>query len=325
MSEATWTPHLADRMVRLEERLLADPANVAVITTGVEIDGEPVALTLDPDRRMGIRLPGVEGNEDRHSPTLQAVVTPAGLTLTCRDWNRRALFLRVGEDLLERLADGEPPSTTPARVIADWRGLFAGAPGQRLTPQALAGLFGELIVLRQMLDAGGTVEWWSGWDKDHVDFRLPGVAVEVKSTLDADHKRIEVHGLAQLDDPPDGSRLLLCLKRLTHSPNGMSVPDLVDDLTLHVPEVELRNRLVEAGYQAEHEQDYRLHRFVVEEVALYEVDGAFPRLTEAMLTAVAAPAVESVDYRLNLGTLELAEHPVALADELTEAASGGAA
>jgi len=309
-------------MVRLEEQLLADPANVAVTETGVVLAGGPVLLTLDPERRMGIRLPVGEGSEDRHSPTLQAVAVPAGLTLFCGDWSRRALFLRVGEDLLGRLAGGAPPAESPARVIADWRGLFAGAPGNRLAPHALAGLFGELIVLQQLLDAGGSMDWWTGWSKDHVDFRLPGLAVEVKSTMDADHQRIEVHGLAQLEDPPDGSRLLLCLKRLTHSPNGMSVPDLVAALCRRVPEVDLRTRLVEVGYHAEHEHDYRLDRFVVEEIALYEVDESFPRLTQAMLTKVAAPAVESVDYRLNLGTLDLAQHVHMLEDELVAASRG---
>ena len=323
MSEESWAPRLSHRLARLQERALDTPGTTQVIGLDVEVDDGEVLMALDPDGRLTIRVPVAEnGVEDRRSQTVQVRRVDGGLWLMCAEPARHMLFLRMADDLLERLREGGDAATTPAKALADWRSFLAGAPGQRLTPQALAGLFAELSVVRTMIEAGGSLDWWTGWQGDHVDLRLPGLAVEVKGTLDADHLRVQVHGLSQLADPPDGARLLLSLQRLTHSADGPSVPDLVDDLAAMTSPTEVLERLSEVGYRAEHEADYRPHRFVVEEVSLHEVRHGFPRLTPAHLDGVAEAAVESVDYELNLRAVEVEQHPLELADEFAAMVEG---
>jgi hypothetical protein len=83
-------------------------------------------------------------------------------------------------------------------------------------------------------------------------------------------------------------------------PQGMSLPDLVDELRSH-PELasqatDLENNLLESGWLDAHRGQYEGERWTLVTRRLFEVVDGFPRITTDMLPA----GVSSVSYTLDL-------------------------
>jgi len=203
--------------------------------------------------------------------------------------------------VVELLIEGHEPGDAGRYALQAWRDLLARPAGAPLSEKALVGLFGELEVLESLVKLGGDLSHWTGWKKDHCDFRLPGLVIEVKSTTSANYRRVQIHGLGQLADPEDGSRLVLVLRRLEASPAGRNVPDLIDAiLALGVSRKDLLNHLADIDYSEVHRGRYEPYRFSSKEVALRQVDAEHPRLVPEMLADVDLSSIDKVDYELNL-------------------------
>ena len=205
--------------------------------------------------------------------------------------------------MIALLQDGHAPGDVALTVIQRWKDVLAASPGQQLSENALIGLFGELEILETILKEGGSLDHWTGWNKDHADFRLEGLVIEVKTTSSANYRRVSIHGLGQLDDPQDGSDLLLVLKRVESSPTGRSVPSIIEDLVkLGVSRSALLDALANVGYREEHRSHYErtIYSFNSVEVAVRRIDDGHPRLVPSMLDGVDLSSIDKVDYTLNL-------------------------
>lgn len=220
------------------------------------------------------------------------------------------------EEMIQLLVEGHPPGDVARKALQNWRDLLARPAGAVLSENSLVGLFGELEVLESILKADGELGYWTGWNKDHQDFRLPGLVIEVKSTTSANYRRVRIHGLSQLEDPKDGSDLTLVLKRLDRSSLGRSVPEIVESLVrLGASRSVLLDRLSNTGYFDQHRSHYANLKFVSTEVALRKIDESHPRLVPSMLSAVDLSCIDKIDYELNLNGVADADLDVTL-DEL---------
>ncbi|MEP2372301.1 PD-(D/E)XK motif protein [Ilumatobacter sp.] len=203
--------------------------------------------------------------------------------------------------MVQLLGEGHDPGDVGRTALQNWRDLLARPAGSPLSDNALVGLFGELEVLETILRHGGQLDQWTGWDKDHCDFRLSKLVIEVKSTTSANYRRVQIHGLGQLADPEDGSALVLVLRRLEPSPDGRSVPDLIESIVrLGASRSVLLDRLSNLRYSEQHKDHYDHSKFVSVEVGLRNVDDSHPRLVPSMLAAVDMSSIDKVDYELNL-------------------------
>ncbi len=210
--------------------------------------------------------------------------------------------VRFLEEIVDLLVDGCPAGEAGKKALQGFRDLMAKPPGAPLEEHRLVGLFGELEVLETVLTLPeGKLEHWTGWERDHCDFRLPGLVVEVKSTLSADYRRVQIHGLGQLADPEDGSDLILALRRLERSPEGRSVPELAEAIIkLGASRFELFNNLADVGCFEQHFAEYEERKFVSQEIALRRIDEAHPRLTPEILAEVNRSQIDRVNYELDL-------------------------
>jgi hypothetical protein len=222
------------------------------------------------------------------------------------------VFTSLCEDVLAAV-ETSPAKAVRAlrRVLDEWRQLLSGAQGP-LNAQALAGLFGELTVLRDLLRANSAlVESWRGPDGAAKDFHLGRSAIEVKTTTAPEGRTIRVHGTDQLE-PPAGGDLCLVWFRLSRMDSGRSVPDLVDEvLDLADNAAPVRKGLAELGYRERDVDRYSSQRYEVVERRCYLVGASFPRIVSAALTGDALePGVGDLVYSVDLNTSKAIEYEI---------------
>lgn len=221
-------------------------------------------------------------------------------SLALVDDRLRDLFTALCAEVVERVA-AAPERAVAAlrRTLADWRALLSGS-RHTLGPEELAGLFGELTVVRAMVDRDpGAVAFWTGPLNSRQDFHRGTTALEVKSTTSPESRTARIHGLGQLDGG-DG-RLLLTWFRL-RTDRGRSVPELVDEiLDITDDEATFLGALLQAGYTRSEREVYSRRIFEVVEQRTFEIGPGFPRIVAAGLTGDAELAgLDHVDYDVDL-------------------------
>ncbi len=223
-------------------------------------------------------------------------------------------------EIVALLHAGGPAGSAGVKALQHWRELLARPPGQLLDEKAQAGLYGELEVLTMVLGHGGSFESWTGWQMDQNDFRLPGLVIEVKTTLSPNYRRVRIHGLAQLADPQDGSELILVLRRLERSATGRSLPDIVETcVDQGAPHSQLLEQLASVAYSEQHRGHYVDTKFVSREIALRVIDDDHPRLTPELLAASTdLSCIDRVDYVLDLNGAANADLDTTLDDLLID-------
>jgi hypothetical protein len=222
------------------------------------------------------------------------------------------VFTSLCEDVLVAVA-ATPEKAVRAlrRVLDEWRQLLSGEQGPLGAP-ALAGLFGELNVLRTLLRAdSGLAESWHGPTGAAKDFHLAGNAIEVKTTTAPEGRTIRVHGTDQLEAPTGGS-LCLVWFRLARTPTGISVPDLVEEvLELADDTSTIRKGLAELGYRERDSDRYSSIRYEVVERRCHLVEEGFPRIVMASLTGDALEnGIDDIEYSVDLDSPDALEHEI---------------
>jgi hypothetical protein len=211
------------------------------------------------------------------------------------------LFGALCAEVVERIAATPDQSVAALReVLKEWRALLAGN-GSRLSATALAGLFGELHLLRSALHLDpGAVAFWTGPNGSAQDFHNGHRAVEVKTAAAPEGRSVRIHGADQLDVQPPGRLLLRWLR--VRSGQGTSVPELVaESLGLTDDSASFRLLLRKAGYREPDREVYDRTRFEVLEERVYEVGPGFPRVTPSGLAGDATLAgLGPIDYTLDL-------------------------
>ncbi|WP_165400449.1 PD-(D/E)XK motif protein [Blastococcus saxobsidens] len=247
------------------------------------LDGDAVVL-----RRRALE------DENRYQPYASLELVDEGL---------EDLFKALCVEVVERIAATPDRAVAALReVLKEWRALLAGN-GRPLSATALAGLFGELHLLRAALRRDlGAVVFWTGPNGSAQDFHHGRHAVEVKTTTAPEGRSIRIHGADQLDVEAPGRLLLRWLR--VRSDQGTSVPELVTEiLDLTDDSTTFRLLLHKVGYREADRQVYDRTRFELLEERVYEVGPGFPRVTPSGLTGDAAAAgIGPIDYTLDLDT-----------------------
>jgi hypothetical protein len=187
--------------------------------------------------------------------------------------------------------------------IAAWQYFMEHGGAPVLGDDAEIGLFGELLMLTDLLASGleakVCVEAWRGPGGGLHDFELGNGAIEVKSSISAQGMPVTISSMAQLDSSPSRP-LFLAAIRLVPDGTGTNLPELVSTLTAQLlPEQQaiyrFKSLLLRAGYLESHSGRYQ-RRFVRHAMRLLTVDATFPRLTRANVP----PEILETKYELDL-------------------------
>jgi len=197
-----------------------------------------------------------------------------------------------------------------ARIRA-WQDFMRRGTDTTLGPEAEIGLFGELVFLRSMIEAGlpsaVAIEGWLGPMNGIQDFVLGGGAVEVKTTIATAGFPATIGSLDQMDDSTR-QPLFLAAVRICLDATGMSLPTIIEDTrTLLSEDPAARHtfniKLIHAGYLDAVSEHYK-RTFAHVSTRILHVAEGFPRLTRARVPSQIIQARYELDIDgINTGTV----------------------
>ncbi|AWS47062.1 PD-(D/E)XK motif protein [Streptosporangium sp. 'caverna'] len=310
-----WQAQLRARWALLSAR--RDPAGVVTSGMGITVDdGAEVLAGIDARGDHHLLVPtGVDRSVAEDSQAAYVRIQRRALVVdgyvrtyadvVCHRADLFELFDDILAAMLTQLASssGERPDAVCKQVLDEWRELLRRR-GGLLGDDALRGLFGELIILEQILTAGEAhdLSVWRGPDREPHDFRLPGGDLEVK-VLGATGAAVRIHGIEQLEPPEDGD-LYLVVVRLVTDHDGLALPDLVERIQPKTDDHRaFAVALARAGYSETDAEHYRDRRFVVTQIAALPVDDGFPRIVPSSLADALPDEVSALSYTLDLSFL----------------------
>jgi hypothetical protein len=214
-------------------------------------------------------------------------------------------FAVLAAEIVNVVAEGGgEPAASAARVIGDWRELLRALAPPRLDRGGIVGLFAELTVLESVLERSPrrNSECWTGPSRGRYDFQRGASVLEVKGSTARRGRPIVIHGIDQLEEPPNASLYLYWTRLEVGIDRGESLRQIVERLLDLVRDpADLEQKLRNSGYDFAAPEIYETPLLTELERRLYRVDGDFPKLTRASLVGGELPhGVLSVEYVIDL-------------------------
>jgi len=274
---------------------------------------EALLIGFRSDNKISdLSLPQGHGFEVSALPSDPTGVDRTCLVLTRREGASLELFTTMTEDLIRLIesSTSENGNRLLQRFLARigaWQDFMERHKGGVLSPEAEVGLFGELVVLGQLLDEGIparlAVNAWQGPANSLQDFIFGSGAIEVKTTLSATAFPATVGSLEQLDET-QRHPLFVAAVRLVVDASGKTLPSMADSIRdrlrgeLAALDL-LETSLIHAGLSELFAERY-VRRLMHVSTTILSVAGRFPRLTPCNVN----PAIRKARYELDLSSVE---------------------
>lgn len=268
-----------------------------------------LATKLRPDHRyQGLRV-----------EPLASTTGPAGEAYVALILDQPALRDIFGVLAADVAQAAESRSEDSARLRAflgrleRWEAMLQTFRPGGLSLPARQGLFGELYILRRLLEDGiqpaAVLASWTGPQAATHDFMLPGQhAAEVK-TLGASTTTVRISNASQLDETPLRRLWLVLVQLSAPGPAGETLPNMVATLAARLAASPadaalFALRLQQVGYFAVQAPMYS-EEWAVRQVRVLAVRDDFPRIRHSQLPA----ALSDTTYSLDTSGLSRFEEP----------------
>jgi hypothetical protein len=217
----------------------------------------------------------------------------------------RQLFCTLLSDLLTQLSlAGSRPAAAAARRLTAWQRMLSRGTPEGMSPEDRLGLYGELLVLRDLmlpsLGADG-VSTWSGPSGAPQDFTCPPAAVEVKTVSRQASGACRISNELQLDSTGLGALYLVrqVVERDYASPSlGEVIDELRDHPLVRADLAVFENSLLEYGWIDAYRSRYVQDHFALASRRYYAVLDGFPRLVPGTLPL----GISGVSYLLDISS-----------------------
>lgn len=236
-----------------------------------------------------------------------------------------SIFESFAANVCERLWDCGEMQVIPMvkQTLEKWQAFFRKAGEGGLSIEQRRGLYGELFVLRSLLESGcepDIVNDWQGPLREALDFRIGSIGLEVKTTLSHRPLKVTIASEKQLSGQDVDQLFLAALPLQVSRHDGETLVEIVDSLgqamvDWPLSQLAFHDLLIHAGYLETHSEQYRTERYRVLGPVYFRVEGEFPRIDPATLL----PGVVQVQYQIILdafASYQLAE------EELIQAIQG---
>ncbi|MDL1866945.1 PD-(D/E)XK motif protein [Betaproteobacteria bacterium PRO4] len=276
--------------------------------------GNPL-LTIDGIGQRHLLIPAPRSTKpmhDKRSSGVQLLVTTWGegenrspyVDLICLKPHLNGLFDLIIYDVVsELLKSRETPDRVCLLVLNRWRELLARDTIPLPDRSTIVGLFGELIVLRDLARINPlALNNWTGPDKGRFDFFGHGNALEVKTSFQRQGIVLSIHGHDQLDPPLSGTLYLVVLQIEETPGGGESLSDVVNSLvSIGINQVDIYGKLARLGFFPETLTLIDDQRYGFVEKRIYLVNSEFPRITGSSFIDGTLPrGVISLSYQIDL-------------------------
>ena len=270
-------------------------------------DLEALLLELAPASLSGIvEWPVSRGFQVDIGPASPGSRTRTRLYLQLTEERYREVFHVLCEDVCSVLttASGEEDGVRACHSrLMRWQAFLRKHQPDGLSPEERVGLFGELLVLRDLflprLEPAVTIRAWRGCKKAHQDFQFPGRAMEVKTTRAAIPDRISITNVQQLDEDGLAPLVLTIVHVHANETSGETLPEMVNAIRNVLPDnarEHFEDGLIEVGYLDAHEKLYEKMRYQLNGVLHHEVRDGFPRILREQLP----DGVKKIRYEITI-------------------------
>jgi len=187
--------------------------------------------------------------------------------------------------------------------LEHWQQLFAKLSSDTIGLESQRGLYGELVILRQLLvhHSDHPLIWdcWRGPFSANQDFSMYGIALEVKSSV-ASSPTMHISSELQLDTA-GWKTLALCLVHLNEirgGPNTLSalIRELLDRSSKRLSiQLAFRAKLLKVGVDQRHYELFSELGYDLRSLTCFHVSEAFPAIRRSTLDN----AIGKVNYELS--------------------------
>lgn len=268
---------------------------------------EALIIEVHTQALVGIRKwPSSRGFELRPEPLETGPAGKTRIYLQLSDTRYREVFRALCgnacEAMLAASSEKEAVHLFHQRLVR-WQSFLQKHGLEGLSEQEQCGLFGELLILRDLLlpvlDPGTVVQGWRGYKKAPQDFQFLDRALEVKTTRAAIPDRISISSVQQLDSEGMNYMFLTVVHVDANETAGETLPELVASLRSALPDTprdQLDGGLEEVGYGDAHRELYERTRYLCLELLHFDVREGFPRLTRDLIP----DGIKRVRYELSI-------------------------
>ncbi len=275
--------------------------------------GQGVYRRLDMEQETGVRLailsPGrtrailIELNlgettrlcpptwRGMNSKTVQmdgAVESSEHLCLSVERPENRSVFSIFCSDVVGSLERniGSSRRENIQQCFDRWSRFFDRYSEEGLSQERQRGLFGELCLLEKLIEFGlpvlESVTSWKGCLGEDHDFMRQNRAIEVKTTITKEERKISVSSDRQLDDSNLGALFLYVLSIQQVEGSGRTLPELVDSLRSCLEwdanaSFVYESGLISAGY-LDYDAQYYSSSYLVRKNEAFLIGNGFPRI-----------------------------------------------
>jgi len=217
------------------------------------------------------------------------------------------VYFAVSDDLCSCLKGIERDNLHKklSEALERWRQFFSLRENINLTREEQLGLFGELWMLRSMLqnDVGlKAIGYWKGPYHAVFDFSLQNMSIEVKTTAAKMPYKAYISNEVQLNDRLAGGALALCFIAVQPSDSsGETLADLVQYMEDYIDNTETAysiflDKIFGCGLGKPYIDRYAT-RYIVKEHAFFNVKEGFPRILSENLPN----GLGDISYSLEVG------------------------
>lgn len=188
--------------------------------------------------------------------------------------------------------------------VNKWKNIFSRGINEALTPEEQVGLYGELELLKELINEGiptnEVIDAWKGADAEDKDFQFHNIGIEVKSSIKQD-RMVKISNVRQLDPAGYDELYLYCFSFAKSNGGPLTLPAQVDEvrsLLIGSPFLdEFESKLLNTGYQ-DADKDYYKSSYTLSFEECYKVTDKFPKITTSNIMTAIIDASYIVDLNV---------------------------
>lgn len=230
------------------------------------------------------------------------------LALQCLSDRVRTQFSLLADDILDAVSmNPEQADRVTRDTVGRWKDLLRDDRFRLLSGSQLAGLYGELLFLEELVFHHGdrALQAWVGPMGNRHDFEFANASFEVKTAVQNNGMVVTFHGIRQLQATEDNP-LYIVAYQVERIPQGETIPGVLQRLYgAGVNRLKLLSLLEAVGYFEADAGHYASDRFRVLAAKTIAVGPTFPRITyETISSSAILDGIVALEYSVDISPFQ---------------------